>query len=44
MSRDGWKGQDGQTRSNIAVNATQVVFLDHSNRDQAEEEDDDLPW
>lgn len=43
VSLDAWKGQDGQTRSDIAVNATQVVFLDHSNRDQAEE-DDDLPW
>ena len=43
MSLDGWKGQDGQTRSNLAVNATQVVFQDYPSRDQAEEEDDDLP-
>ena len=44
MSRDAWEGEDGQTRSNIAVNATQVVFQDYPSRDQAEEEDDDLPW
>ena len=43
MSLDAWKGQDGQTRSNIAVNATQAVFLDYPNRDQAAE-GDDLPW
>ena len=44
ISLDTWRGQDGQTRSNIADRATNVVFLDYRNRDANDGDADDLPW